>query len=341
MPTLKYADIVKQLRSSKPAPVYLLWGEEDYYIDQIEKIFENELLDDMQKEFDYSVFFGQDLKGGGLQSVIANCKRFPVMAPFQLIIVKEAQAIDRWDAVEDYLKKPVESTVLVFCHKHKKIDKRKSVFKLFEKVGACFESAPLKDKDYMPWIENHLKENGYNAQPQALALLSENLGGNLNMISNELQKLFVNLPQGTIIEEDHVEKYVGINKEYNYFALEKALAARDLKACRKICNHIRQNPKEFPLPPLMAIVYRLYARIIQIHALKGKGTPRGEWAGILGVAPYFLGQYETAAVRYSYREAAGILQIIKTYDLKSKGFGGSLPHEAFIDELSFRLLHAC
>ncbi|MCM1530940.1 MAG: DNA polymerase III subunit delta [Bacteroides sp.] len=343
MPTLKYADLVKQLRSQKPAPVYLLWGEEDFYIDRIEKIFETELLDDMQKEFDYSVYFGQDLKAKepGLRGVIANCKRFPVMAPFQLILVKEAQAIDRWEAVEEYLQKPVESTVLVFCHKHKKIDKRKSVFKLFDKAGVCFESAPLKDKDYMPWIEGYLKENGYGVQPQALALLSESLGGSLNMIANELNKLFVNLPQGTAITEDHVEQFVGINKEYNPFALEKALAMRDLVGCRKICNHIKQNPKDFPLPPLMAIIYRLYARIIQVHSLKGRGTPRNEWAATLGVNPYFMGQYETAASRYSYRETAAILQIVKTYDLKSKGYGGNLSHEAFIDELCFRLLHAC
>lgn len=346
MPTLKYADIVKQVRSKQLAPVYLLHGEEDFYIDRIEKIFEDELLDDMQKEFDYSMYFGQDLKGKepGLQGVIANCKRFPVMAPFQLVIVKEAQAIDRWDALEDYLKKPVASTVLVFCHKHKKIDKRKSVAKLFDKAGVCFESTPLKDKDYMPWIEGYLKENGYGVQPQALALLSDSLGGNLNMIANELSKLFINLPKETVVNEDHVEKYVGINKEYNPFALEKALAMRDLVTCRKICNHIRQNPKDFPLPPLMSIIYKLYARIIQIHALKAKGTPRNEWASILGFnekASWLIGQYETAATRYSYRETAAILQIVKIYDLKSKGYGGNLSHEAFIDELCFRLLHAC
>lgn len=343
MPSLKYDDIVKQIRSHKPAPVYLLWGEEDFYIDRLEKIIESELLDEMQKEFDFSVYFGQDLKGKepGLPGVIANCKRFPVMSPFQLVMVKEAQAIDRWDAVENYLQNPVQSTVLVFCHKHKKIDKRKSVFKLFDKAGVCFESAPLKDKDYMPWMENYLKENGYSVEPQALALMSETLGGNLSMVANELGKLFVNLPQGATVSEDDVEKYVGINKEYNNFALEKALAMRDVTACRKICNHIRKNPKEFPLPPLMGVVYRLYARIMQVHALRGRGTPRNEWAATIGVAPYFLGQYETAASRYSYRETAVILQVIKTYDLKSKGFGGNLSHEAFIDELCFRLLHAC
>lgn len=344
MPTLKYNDLVKQVHSGKPAPVYLLWGEEDYHIDCLEKIFENELLDEMQKEFDYSVFFGQDLTRGkdpGLRGVIAACKRFPVMAPFQLILIKEAQNIDQWDIVEEYLQKPVESTVLVFCHKHKKIDKRKTVFKTFDKVASCFESVPLKDNEYLPWIENHLKEHGYGVQPQALALLSESLGGNLNMVANELNKLFVTLPQGTVVNEDHVEKYVGINKEYNNFSLEKALAMRDLVACRKICNHIRKNPKDFPLPPLMVLIYRLYARIIQIHALKGRGVPRNEWAGIIGVAPYFIGQYETAATRYSYRETAVILQTIKIYDLKSKGFGGNLSHEAFIDELCFRLLHAC
>ena len=344
MPALKFNDIVKQIKSGAFAPVYLLWGEEDYYIDRLEAIFENEVLDDMQKEFDFSVFFGPDLKGkdkeNGLQGVMANCKRFPVMAPVQLVILKEAQALDRWEALENYLQKPVASTLLVISHKHNKIDKRKSVFKLIDKIGVSFESAPLKDKDFVPWIAAHIKENGYTIQNSALAMLGESLGSSLNLIANELQKLFVNLPQGAEITEDDIERCIGINKEYNVFTLEKAVLERNLVQCRKIVNYLRSNLKNMPPQMVLVQLYRLFARILQLHALQRKGTPRSEWAQVIGIPPYFLGQYEAGARNYAYREAAHILHIIKEYDLKSKGLDSNLSPEDLSEEFIFRILHA-
>lgn len=345
MPALKYNDIVKQIRSGSFSPVYLLWGEEDYYIDRLEAIFENEVLDDMQKEFDFSVYFGLDLKGkdkeNGLPGVIANCKRFPVMAPVQLIIIKEAQAIDRWEALESYLQKPVASTVLVLSHKHKKIDKRKSIFKLIDKVGVSFESAPLKDKDFAPWIATHIKENGYTIQNSALAMIGESLGGNLNIVANELQKLFVNLPKGAEITEEAIERYIGINKEYNVFTLEKAVLERNSVQCRKIVNYLRSNLKNMPPQMVLVQLYRLFARLLQLHALQRKGIPTQEWPAVLGLAPYFIGQYEAGARRYSYPETARILHLIKEYDLKSKGMDANLSPEDLSEEFIFRILHAC
>ena len=144
MPIPDITPIANQIKTGKLSPVYLLWGEEDYFIDQLTDLFENHVLDEMQKEFDFSVYFAPDLKSKepGLQGVMANCKRFPVIAPFQLIIIKEAQGIDTWEPIEDYLQHPVSTTVLVLIHKHKKIDKRKSVFKLISKIGVSFESSP-------------------------------------------------------------------------------------------------------------------------------------------------------------------------------------------------------
>lgn len=342
MPAQTFAQISQQIKSAKLAPVYLLWGEEDYYIDKLTAQFE-QTLDDMQKEFDFSVFYGQDLKSKepGLKGVIANCKRFPVMAPFQMIIVKEAQVIDRWDSVEDYLQKPIPTTCLVLCHKHKKIDKRKAVFKLIDKVGMSFESAPLKDKDFAPWISNHIAENGYKITAQALGLLCESIGSNLNQIANELQKIFVNLPQGSEINEDHIHDHIGIDKEYNVFTLEKALGARNPVQTKKICLYMAGNPKNAPLPLIMIQLYRFFSKIIQIHDLARRGTPRSEWSAALGVPPFFLAQYEGGARAYSYKETAFILHLLKEYDLKSKGVESTLEPADLLDELCFRILHAC
>lgn len=341
MPNQTFAQISQQIRSGKLSPVYLLWGEEDYYIDKLCLQFEH-VLDDMQKEFDYSLFYGQDLKSKepGLKGVMANCKRFPVLAPFQIVIIKEAQAIDRWDPLEDYLQSPISSTCLVICHKHKKIDKRKSVFKQLEKIGVCFESAPLKEKDFAPWISNHIKENGYQIQSPALALLCESIGSNLNQIANELEKIFINLPQGSMITEDHIQAHIGINKEYNVFTLEKALGNRDSAESRKICNYMISNPKDTPIQLILIQLYRFFSKIIQIHDFSRRGIPRSEWASKMAVPPFFLNQYENGARMYNYRETAHILHIIKEYDLKSKGVESSLAFEDLLNELCFRILFA-
>ncbi len=341
MPAQTYNQIIQQIQSRKLAPVYLLWGEEDYYIDKLAAGFE-QLLDETQKEFDFSLCYGQDLKNKepGLKGVIANCKRFPVMSPFQVVVIKEAQAIDRWDPLEDYLQKPIPSTCLVICHKHKKIDKRKQVFKLIEKTGVSFESAPLKEREFAPWISTYIQERGYQIQPSALALLCETTGSNLNQVTNELEKLFINLSEGSTINDDHIQEHIGINKEYNVFTLEKALGARNPVLVRKICNYMGENPKDAPMPLILIQLYRFFSKIILLHDFIRHRLPRSEWASRLGVAPFFLGQYETGARMYTYRETARILHLLKEFDLKSKGVDCNLEPPALLDELSFRILHA-
>lgn len=343
MPSLKFDQIAQQIQEQKLSPVYLLWGEEDYYIDRLTEIFENQILDPMQKEFDFSLFFGQDLKGKepGLKGVIAQCKQFPVMSPLRLTIIKEAQNIDRWEPLENYLQKPLENTTLVLCYKHKKPDKRKSFYKLIEKNGVTFESAPIKEKDLSGWITQYLKQAGYNIAQEALMMLTETMGTNLNLLSNELNKLFVNLPQGSTITDDHIETYIGINKEYNVFTLEKAISGRNFIETRKICEFIRRNPKDFPAPLILIQFYRLFARTIQIHDFLRKGTPHQEWAVRLGVNPFFIQQYEATASRYNYRDCAHILNIIHSYDLKSKGVDADLTPEDWVDEITTRILYAC
>lgn len=343
MPSLKFDQIVQQIQNHRFAPVYLLWGEEDYYIDQLTGMFEDKILDPSQKDFDMSIFFGQDIKGKepGLKGVMALCKQFPVMSPIRITIIKEAQNIDRWEPLELHLQKPLENSILVLCYKHKKPDKRKSFYKLIEKVGVTFEATPIKEKDMPVWIGSFLKNAGYGITQEALALMTETLGTNLNLLTNELNKLLINLPKGSMITDDHIEKYIGINKEYNVFTLEKAIASRNMNETRRICEFIRKNPKDFPTPLILIQLYRLFSRIVQVHDFMRHSTPRSEWAPRLGINPYFIQQYETAATRYSYRDSAHILSLIKQYDLKSKGVDANLSTEDWVDELTSRILYAC
>ena len=341
MPIPDITPIENQVKSGKLAPVYLLWGEEDYFIDKLTEFFEKNVLDEMQKEFDFSICFAPDLKSkeSGLKGVMADCKRFPVMAPFQVVIIKEAQSIDRWEPVEDYLQNPVPTTVLVLVHKHKKIDKRKSVFKLISKIGVSFESSPLKDSEYSGWTAQYLKSHGYGITPPALNLLTESLGQNLNLIANELEKFFINLPKGSTITEDEIEKYIGINKDYNVFRFGDALFARDPIWTRKLCNYARKHPKDFPLQLVIPQLYKQFSKVLLVHHARNKNTPMAELARNMGINPYFLRQYESAANRYAYKETSAVLRLLLRYDARAKGIGFSMESADLLDELSFRILH--
>ncbi|MEG1498961.1 MAG: DNA polymerase III subunit delta [Bacteroidales bacterium] len=340
MPSLKYEQILQQIKEKKFKPVYLLWGEEDYYIDLLTDAFENQVLNDAEKEFDFSVFYGQDLKNKepGLPGVMADCKRYPMTSPYQLILIKEAQMIDKWDPLENYLKNPVQSTILVLAHKHKKIDKRKTVFKTLDKQGVLFESARLKDYEYQPWVSNYLGQHRYQIAPSALALLTESLGSDLSLISNELKKLMLNLPPQSEINENHIEQYIGINKDYNIFSLEKAISEHQLLKIVKIANYFKNNMKEFPLALILPQLYKHFCRVLLFHALNGKMN-RNELAAKIGINPYFLNQYESCARYYNYTQATHVISILKEYDLKSKGLGSTAPPETLLEELIFRITH--
>ena len=254
-------------------------------------------------------------------------------------VIKEAQSIDHWEPIEDYLQHPVSTTVLVLIHKHKKIDKRKNVFKQIAKIGVSFESSPLKDSEYGTWVAQYLKQHGYNISPQPLALLTESLGQNLNLIANELEKFFINLPKGSTITEDEIEKYIGINKDYNVFRFGDALFARDPIWTRKLCNYARKHPKDFPLQLVIPQLYKQFSKVLLVHHARNKNTPMAELARNMGINPYFLRQYESAANRYAYKETSAVLRLLLRYDARAKGIGFSMESADLLDELSFRILH--
>lgn len=341
--TIKHTDILKQIRDKQFAPVYFLWGDEEYYIDLLAEAFDTQVLDEAQKDFDYAVFYGQDVKKKetDLPTIISYCKRYPVMAPCQLIVVKEAQQIDRWDALEAYLKQPVSTTVLVFCYKYKKIDRRKSIFKQIEKAGVLYEATRLKDAQFAAWISGYLQEKGLGIGTQALGVLSESLENNLRLAANELDKLVLNLPAGTEVDGDHIERYIGINKEYNVFVLNRALAEGQWIKVRKIVNYLKKHLNEQPLMLILPQLYKYFSKVMLFHALQGK-MGGGDLAARLGVPPYFLSEYAACARRYSYAHTARILSMLKTYDLRSKGVdSGSINDpEGILEDVVYRITHA-
>jgi DNA polymerase-3 subunit delta len=330
-----YSSIIANLKQKKYSPVYLLCGEESYYIDVISDYLENKILDDGEKEFNLTVLYGRDVDAG---KVIEQAKRYPLMSQYQLLILKEAQDMKTLDELSEYVKKPLSSTILVICHKHKKYDKRKSLSGLVAKVGVYFESARLYQDKIPAWITDYAKSNGYNINQKAAILLSDFLGTDLSKVANELNKLFILLPSGSAITEEIIEKNIGISKDYNFFEFQEALASRNVEKANRIVNYFNSNPKENPLARIVPMTYSFFSKVLLCYTLTDKSKP--SVASALKIAPFLTSDYIKAVNQYSYPQLAKIISTLREFDLKSKGVdSGNATGPDLMREMVFKILH--
>ncbi len=311
--------ILKDIRAKQYKPVYLLHGEESYFIDTISDYIQNNVLEEHEKDFNQTILYGKETDAG---QIVASAKRFPMMAERQVVIVKEAQNLGReLDKLESYFSNPMESTLLVICYKYKKVDKRKKVAKVADKMGVLFESKKLYENQVGGWIEGVMKSKGYAIEPKATYMLVEFLGTDLAKINNELQKLQLILPKGTAITGDHIEENIGISKDFNVFELNKAIGQRNVKKCFAICNYFSANPKQHPIIPIIALLYNYFSKVLLYHGLPSKSDDAV--AKALKVNRFFVKDYAEAAKYYPMRKVSGIISSIKDADLKVKGVGAS------------------
>lgn len=327
--------LVTDIKNKKLAPIYLLMGEEAYYIDKISDFIEDQVLAEEEKGFNQMVLYGRDVT---IEDIVGNAKRFPMMADKQVVIVKEAQDLSRTiDKLADYAKNPQPSTVLVICYKYKNVDKRKAVYKAIKKSGVVFESKRLYDNQIPDWIRRTLSGKGYSIVPKASQMLLEFLGTDLAKINNELEKLQIILPKGTEITPLHIEVNIGISKDYNNFELRKAIGNRDDLKAFKIINYFGENPKDNPMVVTVSLLFGFFSQLLQLHGLSDK-SPRNV-SSVLRVNPYFVNEYIVAARNFPMRKVSGIIAVIREFDLKSKGVNANaIPQKDLLKELLVKIL---
>jgi DNA polymerase-3 subunit delta len=332
---VEYKDILSDLKKKIYKPVYFLMGDEPYFIDKIADFIEHNVLDESEREFNQSVLYGRDVN---VQQVISEAKRYPMMSDKQVVIIKEAQNIRLIEELESYVQQPLESTILVLCYKYKTLDKRKTFPKTIAKTGVLFESKKLYDNKVPDWISGYLKEKKYNAAPKAIQLLAEYLGADLGKIANELDKLMINLPPGTEINPDHIQQNIGISKDYNSFELNDAVGKRDILKANRIINYFGENPKDHPMVLTVGTLYNYFVKVLIYNMLQDKS--RENAARALGVSPFFLQDYITAANNYPATRVKYAIGLLREYDLKSKGFdNGTTEEKELLKEMIYRIMH--
>lgn len=334
--TKKYEQIISDFKTKSLSPIYILTGDEPFYIDDLTNKFEYSLLDESERDFNQTVLYGRDIS---VDDIIVNAKQYPIMADFRLVLVREAQDIDKkdWSKFDKYFENPIQASIIVICYKYKTIEK--AFLKKVDKIGTVFESKKLYDNNIPQWAMNYAKTIGLSLQPQVSQLIADYLGNNLEKIANELSKLKLNIKDGEVVTIEQIEQHIGISKDYNVFELQKALAIRDVLTSNKIINYFETNPKENPIQMVLPSIFSYFTKILIASQVKDKTS--SNIAQAIGVNPYFVKDYMTALNIYSTDKLFQIIFLIREYDLKSKGLDVSTSTTSgdLMKELIFKITH--
>lgn len=330
-------DILKELRAKQYRPVYYLMGEEPYYIDLIADYITDNILTETEKEFNLTVVYGADVD---IATVINAAKRYPMMSEHQVVVVKEAQNIRNMEELSYYLQKPLLSTILVICHKHGVLDRRKKLAAEIEKTGVLFESKKVKDAQLPAFITSYMKRKGIDVEPKATAMLADFVGADLSRLTGELEKLSITLPKGhTRVTPEQIEKNIGISKDYNNFELRSALVEKDVLKANKIIKYFEENPKTNPIQMTLSLLFGFFSNLMLAYYAPEK-SEQGI-ANMLGLrTPWQAKDYLSAMRRYNGVKTMQIIGEIRYADAKSKGAGNpSLSDGDILRELVFKILH--
>ncbi len=309
--------IVTAINGGALKPIYFLMGDEPYYIDKIADYIAENVLTEAERGFNQMTIYGRDTS---IDEVVSNAKRYPMMAEYQVVIVKEAQHLSRTiEQLVGYAENPQKTTVLVVCYKYKKLDKRKKLYKAIMKHGLLFESKKLYENQVADWIRRVLSGKGYKITPKAAALLVEFLGTDLSKINNELEKLFLVIDRQTEINPIHIEKHIGISKDFNNFELKKAVGEHNVEKATRIITYFGQNPKDNPFVLTISLLYNFFTQLLRYHGLTDRSS--GQVAKALGVNPYFVNEYQIASKNYPMKRVSQIITKLRNLDLKGKGVG--------------------
>lgn len=329
-----FQDLIAQLNQGSLEPVYLLQGEETYFIDKAVSWFETSLLTEAEKSFDLSICYGKDTDAGQLMDI---ARRYPMTARYHLVILKEAQQMKTLAQILPYVEHPSDRTILVIGHKYKSVDKRAAFGKYITNYAATYTFDRLKDYLVVKWIADYISSKRLKIDPGASALLFEHLGNDLSRIANSLDKLALNLKEGDIVTADEIEKYIGIHKDYNIFELNNALMKQQAAKANAIINYFTTNQRAGHISLVLGTLNSLFSRLYVMSTLPPGNS---NLASVIGVNPYFVKDYQAAGRHFTKERTEKIIGYLHEYDLRSKGVkNGGTTHGELLRELVYKILN--
>jgi DNA polymerase III subunit delta len=337
---MDYATLIKSIKAKSFQPIYLLHGEEPYFVDALERLLIEHALEEHERDFNQTVVYGRDVD---VTALIGELKAYPMMAERRLVVLREAQDLSKeepWELLGAYFEQPSPTTTFVISYKYKKFDSRKKSYKALAKNGCVFLSEKIKDYALPKWVEQYVASKNFSISQNALSLLVESLGNDLSKIVNELDKLSIILQEGTAISEIHIEENIGISREYNPFELSNALRDRNVEKAFKIVHYFEHHMKSGELIPIVATLFSMYTKMLRAHFEKDSNP--NSLAGKIGVHPFAAKEMLAKLHLNPPKKLAACISILHEYDLKSKGVGnsGNSSDGMLLREMVFKLLHA-
>ncbi|HJT72575.1 MAG TPA: DNA polymerase III subunit delta [Chitinophaga sp.] len=331
---MDYQDIIKEWKQKKFRSLYWLEGEEDFFIDQVSNYAEHHLLDEAEKGFNLTILYGKDTDWS---TVINACRRYPMFAERQVVVLKEAQSMKDILKLEAYIENPLSSTIFVVAHKQGKLDGRSKMAKLVKEKGVLLSTKKMYDNQLPAWVDAYVSSLGRAITQKAGILLVDHIGNDLARMANEVDKLLVNLPEGKKIDENDIEKYVGISKEYNVFELQNALGQKDIEKVMRIIRYFAANPKAGPIQMVLPALYNFFSKMNMVFGVKGGEK---EIAAALGVHPFFVKDYMAAARQYGPEGAEKAILLLHNYNLRSIGINDSGVEDGeLMKELVYKMMY--
>lgn len=335
---ITHREIVEQIRRQEYKPIYLLMGEEAYYIDRISEYIADNVLTKDEQDFNQTIIYCT--RETAVADVINCARRYPMMAKHQVVIVKEAQNLLKIDELAVYAQNPMETTILVICYKNGKVDGRKKLIPAVEKVGVVFESPKLKDGMLPQFIADYLRRKQVSIEERACLMMAESVGADLNRMAGELDKLVLALPTGQMrITPDLVEQHVGISKEFNLWELRTAVSNKDVAKVNKIIFYFDQNPKANSPVATVAMLFNFFAQLMLAYYSPDR-TDRGMMVQLDLRQNWQLREYTTAMRNYTALKTMRIIGKLREADARLKGINrGNLTDADIMHELFFYILH--
>jgi DNA polymerase-3 subunit delta len=333
---MPHKQIIQDIKKKKISPVYLIGGEEGYFVDEITEVIENEIINESERSFNMDIYYGME---SDLATIISIAKQYPMMADRRLVIIKEAHKIRDLHLLEEYILRPVENTTLLIAMKGKNFDARKKAFNPKKNPNiVLFNGKKIPDYKLSPWIINYCKIEGYSIDPIRAQILIDHLGNDISKLVNELGKLFINKTKGDKITSEDIETKIGISKDFTIFELQKAIGLKDYKKANQIVLYYAENLNNHPFQVLAINLFYYFNRLMLFYYTKDKSD--ANLSKVLGVNPFFVGEYRTAAKNYSALKVVNIIHLIRQYDMKAKGFNvGVTDNGEWMKELLFKIMH--
>lgn len=335
---VSYDEIIRNVRAGDIKPVYFLMGEESYYIDRVADFIVDALLKEDERDFNLLTFFGAETD---VDTVINAAKGFPMGAQRLVVVVKEAQGLKKLERLEYYLKSIQPSTVLIFCYKNGNIDRRLKVASMIEKQGVLYESPKLNERQLVAFIKGYAQRKRIAIEEDAVMMLAEYVGNDLNRMAGELDKLFIALADnGGKVTATLVQSHVGMSKDFNIFELQDALGKKDVVKVMLIAKYFDRNPKAYNVQATLPMLFKYFSNVMLAYYSPDK-SERGI-ASWLGMSDWAVRKNVLPTMKaYSGVKVMKIIGEIRRTDARSKGIDSisSVSNGDLMRELFYFILH--